>query len=71
MLLEKARIVRRPDGEPNFNVFYQMLAGLDARTRKELHLDNLNDPNLFMTPLTRVRITIECKLSSRSTSDYH
>ncbi|XP_059090834.1 unconventional myosin-XVIIIa-like isoform X2 [Tigriopus californicus] len=53
MLLEKSRVVRRPDGEPNFNIFYQMLAGLDTQTRLELHLDNLSDPNLFMTPLSR------------------
>lgn len=56
MLLEKSRVVRRPDGEPNFNIFYQMLAGLDTQTRLELHLDNLSDPNLFMTPLSRVRV---------------
>lgn len=54
MLLEKARVVRRPEGEPNFNVFYQMLAGLDSKTRRDLQLEgNLADPNLFMTPLTR------------------
>ena len=54
MMLEKTRVVRRPPGEPNFNVFYQMLAGLDIKQRRDLHLDNLNEPNLFMTPLQRV-----------------
>ena len=53
-MLEKTRVVRRPDGEPNFNIFYQMLAGLDSRLRKELQLDSLGDPNTFMTPLQRV-----------------
>ena len=56
MMLDKTRVVgRRPEGEPNFNVFYQMLAGLDAKFRRELQLENLNEPNLFMTPLQRER----------------
>ena len=57
-MLEKTRVVRRPEGEPNFNIFYQMLAGLDPKTRRDLNLESLNDPNLFMTPLQRVSYSI-------------
>ena len=53
-MLEKTRVVRRPEGEPNFNIFYQMLSGLDPKTRRDLNLESLSDPNLFMTPLQRV-----------------
>ncbi|XP_048747756.2 unconventional myosin-XVIIIa-like isoform X4 [Ostrea edulis] len=53
MLFEKTRVVRRPEGEPSFHVFYQMLAGLDSGLRNELQLNALGDPNLFMTPLQR------------------
>ncbi|XP_069135915.1 unconventional myosin-XVIIIa-like isoform X4 [Argopecten irradians] len=52
-LFEKTRVVRRPEGEPSFHVFYQMLAGIDSTLRNELHLNSLNEPNLFMTPLQR------------------
>jgi myosin-18 len=54
LMLEKTRVVRRPEGEPNFNIFYQMLSGLDPKTRRDLNLESLSDPNLFMTPLQRV-----------------
>ena len=57
-MLEKTRVVRRPPGEPNFNIFYQMLSGLDIKQRRDLQLDNLNEPNLFMTPLQRVSLAI-------------
>ena len=31
-----------------------MLAGLDGTSKKELYLENLNEPNLFLTPLQRI-----------------
>lgn len=51
---EKTRVVRRPEGEPNYHIFYQLLSGADTDLRRSLGLDNLSDPNLFMTPLQRV-----------------
>ncbi|KAL8610894.1 hypothetical protein ACOMHN_056749 [Nucella lapillus] len=53
VLFEKSRVVRRPEGEPTFNIFYQLLAGVDAQLRNELHLHNLTEPSQFMTPLQK------------------
>ncbi|KAA3677853.1 myosin XVIII, partial [Paragonimus westermani] len=33
LLFERTRVTERPDGEPNFHVFYYFLSGLDQRSR--------------------------------------
>ncbi|XP_070572199.1 unconventional myosin-XVIIIa-like isoform X2 [Ptychodera flava] len=50
LLLDKLRVVKRPPGEPNFNIFYDLLAGADQPLRNELYLNNLSDANLFLKP---------------------
>ncbi|XP_065282535.2 unconventional myosin-XVIIIa-like isoform X1 [Dermacentor albipictus] len=53
LMLERSRVSRRPEGEPNFHIFYYLLAGAGDTLRKELYLDNLEEPNLFVTPLRK------------------
>ncbi|XP_045390306.1 unconventional myosin-XVIIIb isoform X1 [Lemur catta] len=47
MLLEKSRVARQPEGEGNFQVFSQMLAGLDLDLRTELYLHQMADSSSF------------------------
>uniref|UniRef100_A0A2K6RVK5 Myosin XVIIIB n=1 Tax=Rhinopithecus roxellana TaxID=61622 RepID=A0A2K6RVK5_RHIRO len=47
MLLEKSRVARQPEGESNFQVFSQMLAGLDLDLRMELNLHQMADSSSF------------------------
>ncbi|XP_070131413.1 unconventional myosin-XVIIIb [Equus caballus] len=47
MLLEKSRVARQPEGEGNFEVFSQMLAGLDLDLRTDLYLHQMADSSSF------------------------
>uniref|UniRef100_A0A8C5JWF3 Myosin XVIIIb n=1 Tax=Jaculus jaculus TaxID=51337 RepID=A0A8C5JWF3_JACJA len=47
MLLEKTRVARQPEGEGNFQVFSQLLAGLDLDLRTELNLHQMADSSSF------------------------
>ncbi|XP_046283277.1 unconventional myosin-XVIIIb isoform X4 [Marmota monax] len=47
MLLEKSRVARQPEGEGNFKVFSQMLAGLDLDLRTELNLHQTAESSTF------------------------
>ncbi|XP_032898955.1 unconventional myosin-XVIIIb [Amblyraja radiata] len=47
MLLERIHVSQRPDVEGTFNVFHQMLAGLDPSFRTELHLHHMAESHLF------------------------
>ncbi|XP_061459502.1 unconventional myosin-XVIIIb isoform X2 [Rhineura floridana] len=47
MLLERIRVVQQPEGESSFNVFHQMLAGLDLDQRTTLHLHHMVENSTF------------------------
>ncbi|XP_072443950.1 unconventional myosin-XVIIIb-like isoform X1 [Chiloscyllium punctatum] len=54
MLLERIHVQQQPNGEGSFNVFYQMLAGLERSLRTELHLHQMADSQIFgILPLAK------------------
>ncbi|KAM6984888.1 unconventional myosin-XVIIIb [Aplochiton taeniatus] len=55
MMLEKWRVCQKTEGESNFLVFSQMLAGLSTEMRTELQLHQLPEANSFgIVPPTKV-----------------
>ncbi|XP_051887771.1 unconventional myosin-XVIIIb-like [Pristis pectinata] len=55
MLLERIHVTQQQALEGTFNVFYQMLAGLDLSFRTELHLHHMAESQLFgIAALTNV-----------------
>uniref|UniRef100_A0A8C6WTH0 Myosin XVIIIAa n=1 Tax=Neogobius melanostomus TaxID=47308 RepID=A0A8C6WTH0_9GOBI len=47
LLMEKARVTRRPEGESTFNVFYYLMAGAESSLKTELHLNHFSENNAF------------------------
>ncbi|KAF7701100.1 unconventional myosin-XVIIIb-like isoform X2 [Silurus meridionalis] len=47
MMLERWRVCHSPEGESNFLIFSQMLAGLSTEIRTELQLHQLPENNIF------------------------
>ncbi|XP_067862172.1 unconventional myosin-XVIIIb-like isoform X2 [Heptranchias perlo] len=55
MLLERIHIAQQPNCEGTFDVFYQMLAGLDLSFRTELRLHQMAESQIFgIVPVTKV-----------------
>lgn len=47
VLLENSRVARQPQGEGNFEVFSQLLAGMDVDLRTELNLHQMAESSAF------------------------
>ncbi len=52
-MLETQRVVRRPEGEANYHVFYYLWEGSEGELEKELHLKTVEDPSATLVPLQK------------------
>ena len=50
-------MAQRPNGEGNFNIFYQLFAGADEQLQQDLMLNvpsEIDEPNLYFEPIDDV-----------------
>lgn len=52
-LLEKVRLISQAPGERNFHVFYEVLAGLSSKERRDLHMTGRTAHDFCMTSVSQ------------------
>ena len=63
-LLEKSRVVSQLEGERNYHVFYQMLAGFSADERAKFKLTKIEDYR-YLNPVLQQKVVDVCRSKRR------